>query len=259
LKRAAQISLSLALVSALLCCQSFAQNDAGQSSLGDLARTLRQKKAEGKQSPQPVVNHPVIDNDNLSAVMDEAETNHKSKSMLFSIDTVANKFQVSSPDVTCSLSFDAKATALLNDPMSSRDLPDGELAKLDGPATMDGNTLQISVFNGSEWNIREITVGLTVLRGSEQEQDTAPSLTPAGLLTPPAEVSSPLEKRSDVTYIFHLKGSAAPFATTVFREALDSPLGPEQDWHWSIIEAKGVPPKPLVSPAPTQTSKMVLP
>lgn len=247
----------LCVLSAMPCAQ--AQSDSGANSLGDLARSLRQKKAEAKQSPQPVSDHPVIDNDNLSAVMDEAESTHKAKGMLFSIDTVANRFQVSSPDVTCSLSFDAKATALLSDPLSSRDLPDTELGKLDGPATMDGNNLQISVFNGSEWNVREITVGLTVLRNSDQEQDAVASLTPAKLLTPTPEVSSPSEKRSDVTYIFHLKGSAAPFATTIFREALDAPLGPDQDWHWSILQAKGVPPKPLSSPEPTQTSKAVLP
>ena len=253
-----QISFVLALLCALaIAPAAMAQTDT--PSLGDLARIMRQKKAEAKQAPQPAANHPVIDNDNLSAVMDEAESSHKSSSMLFSIDTVANKFQVSSPDVTCSLSFDARATALLSNPASARELPDTEVAKLDGPATMDGNTLQISVFNGTEWDVREITVGLTVLRNSDQEQDAVASLTPARLLTPTAEVSSPMEKRSDVTYIFHLKGTATPFATTIFREALDAPLGPEQDWHWSILQAKGLPPKTIPALAPTQTSKVVLP
>ena len=255
----ATIAIAAILIVFFVPFSAFAQSDGGDASLGDLARTLRQKKAEAKQAPQPVATHPVIDNDNLSAVMNEAESNHKSSAMLFSIDTLANKFQVSSPDVTCSLSFDAKATALLSDPLSTRDMPDTELAKLDGPATMDGNTLQISVFNGSEWNVREITVGVTVLRSSEQEPDAVASLAPARLIAPMADVSSPLEKRSDVTYIFHLKGSATPFGTTIFREALDAPLGPDQDWHWSILQAKGVPPKPLTAPAPTQTSKVVLP
>src|SRR5436309_1520793 len=129
----AHISFALAVLCALgMLPVACAQTDT--RSLGDLARTMRQKKAEAKQAPQPVANHPVIDNDNLSAVMDQAESNHKSSSMLFSIDTVANKFQVSSPDVTCSLSFDARATALLSNPASARDLPDTEVAKLDGPA-----------------------------------------------------------------------------------------------------------------------------
>jgi len=256
--KCAHISLVLGLSCALgVMATAFAQTD--WPSLGDLALTMRQKKAEAKQTPQPVANHPVIDNDNLTAVMEEAESNHKSSSTLFSIDSLANKFQVSSPDVTCSLSFDARATALLSNPANARELPESEMAKLDGPATMDGNTLQISVFNGTEWDVHEITVGLTVLRNSDQEQDPVTSLTPARLLTPTAEVSSPMEKRSDVTYIFHLKGSAAPFATAIFREALDAPLGLDQDWHWSILQAKGLPPKPFTSTAPTQTSKVVLP
>jgi hypothetical protein len=248
---------------ALLCAGGMMQRMSAQTdtpSLGDLARTMRQKKVQSRQAPQPAPSHPVIDNDNFTQVIEAAESNHKPSGMLFSIDTLANKFQVSSsPDVTCSLSFDANATALLANPASARDLPDTEVAKLDGPATMEGNTLQISVFNGTEWDVREITVGLTVLRNSDQEQDAVAALTPARLLTPTAEVSSPLEKRSDVTYIFHLKGTATPFASTIFREALDTPLGPEQDWHWSILQAKGIPPKPAASPAPTQTSKVDVP
>lgn len=254
-----RVYISFTLV---LLCAAGTQTVVAQSdppSLGDLARTMRQKKAEARQAPQPVATHPVIDNDNFSEVLEAAESNHKPSSNVFSIDTLANKFQVSSPDVTCSLSFDANATALLANPASARDLPETEVAKLDGPATMDGNTLQISVFNGTEWDVREITVGLTVLRNSDQEQDAVAALTPARLLAPTAEVSSPLEKRSDVTYIFHLKGTATPFASTIFREALDAPLGPDQDWHWTILQAKGIPPKSVASPDPTQTSKFVLP
>ncbi|HZQ67626.1 MAG TPA: hypothetical protein VFA68_03825 [Terriglobales bacterium] len=255
----AHIPLALVVLALLGVPQTMrAQADTAETSLGDLARSIRKKKAEARQAPEPVANHPVIDNDNLSAVMDEAASTHKISSMLFSIDSVANKFQVSSPDVTCSLAFDARAAALLSNAPSARDLPETELARLDGPATMDGNTLQISIFNGTEWELREIVIGLTVLRGSDAEHDAAAALTPVGLLTPPAQVSSPTEKRSDVTYVFHLRGTAVPFATTVFREALDAALGPEQDWHWSILQAKGIPPRQL-TPAPTQTSKVVLP
>ena len=56
------------------------------------------------------------------------------------------------------------ATSLLSDPYAPQDLPEGELAKLDGPATISGDTLQVSVHNGTSWNIKEITVGLTILR-----------------------------------------------------------------------------------------------
>ena len=65
---------------------------------------------------------------------------------------------MTSPDGTCSLSFNANATALLTSPYVAQDLPQGELAKLDGPAKI-GDTLEVSVYNASSWSLREITVG----------------------------------------------------------------------------------------------------
>ena len=70
--------------------------------------------------------------------------------------------------MTCDLSFSASATALLSDPYAPQELPEAELAKLDGPATISGDTLQLSVHNGTNWNIKEITVGLTILRIQER-------------------------------------------------------------------------------------------
>ena len=105
--------------------------------------------------------------------MDEVQTRKLNGKLLFSIDGSAKKFQVSSPDVTCDLSFSGSATSLLSDPYAPQDLPEGELAKLDGPATITGDTLQVSVHNGTTWNIKEITVGLTILRGSGGEHGPA--------------------------------------------------------------------------------------
>jgi hypothetical protein len=182
----------------------------------------------------------VIDNDNLTQVMNQVEGQRLNGRMLFSFDGVGKSFQVSSPDVTCSLSFSAQATALLSDSYVAQNLPAGELAKLEGPATIDGDSLQISVFNGTGWNLKEITVGLTVLRGREAK--TA-YFGPAKLVPAAATSVVPAEKPSDVTVLYHLKGAAAPLTTTVFRETLGTVLAPDQDWHWAIVEAKGIPPK----------------
>ncbi len=163
--------------------------------------------------------------------------------LLFSIDGAGagKKFQVSSPDVTCDLSFSASATSLLSDPYAPQDLPEGELAKLDGPATISGDTLQVSVHNGTTWNIKEITVGVTLLRGSEantRRRGTA-------RLIPAAETTTLLsEKQPDSTVLYHLKGSAAPSSTTVFHETLGTKLGQDQEWHWAIVQAKGIPRSP---------------
>jgi hypothetical protein len=44
--------------------------------------------------------------------------------------------------------------------------------------------------------------------------------------------------------IYHLKGSAAPSETAVFHETLGVQIDSNQEWHWAIIQAMGVLPKP---------------
>jgi hypothetical protein len=234
--------LALILIGVFLPVCAVAQSDNPEPSLGDLARQYR----KGKPAPE----HAVIDNDNLHQVMDEVQTRKLNGSLLFSIDGPAKKFQVSSPDVTCDLSFSGSATALLSDPYAPQELPEGELAKLDGPASISGDDLQVSVHNGSTWSIREITVGLTILRSP----DATTARKGAGRLIPAAETTTLLsEKHPDSTVLYHIKGSAAPASTTVFHETLGVSPAADQDWHWAIVQAKGVPaPKPQI-PAPTPT------
>jgi hypothetical protein len=212
-----------------------AQSDDGVS-LGDLARSLRQSK-DPKEPAAPSV----IDNDNLTQVMDDVEHFRLSGRPKFSFDGAGKTFQMSSPDGTCSLSFNANTTALVSSPFVSQDLPQNELAKLDGPANIQGDTLEVSVYNASAWNVREITVGLTIVRPADP---TIAEYGAAKLLPAVAEDPVSSDKRSDVTLLLHLKGSAAPFVTTVYREKLDASLDDGQEWHWAIIEAKGIPPAP---------------
>jgi hypothetical protein len=228
----AAISLVLTLPVRLI-----AQSDNSDISLGDLARSLRHSKALPAHA---VIDHAVIDNDNLTQVMNQVEGQRLNGRMLFSFDGGGKNFQVSSPDVTCSLSFSAQATALLSDSYVPQNLPAVELAKLEGPATIDGDSLQISVFNGTGWNLKEITVGLTILRNRDAK---AAYLGSAKLIPAAATSVVPAEKPSDITMLYHLKGAAAPLTTTVFRETLGTALAPDQDWHWAIVEAKGIPPK----------------
>src|SRR5438067_5470301 len=209
-----------------------AQSDGGEPSLGDLARSFRKTKA----APE----HTVIDNDNFHKVMDEVQNLKLKGSLMFSLDKEGKKFQVSSPDVTCDLSFSAGATSLLSDAYAPQDLPESELAKLDGPATITGDTLQVSVHNGTSWNVKQATVGLTILRST----DTNTARHGSARLIPAAETMPLLsEKHPDITVLYHLKGSAAPTTTTVFHETLTNALSGDQDWHWAIVQAKGVPPQ----------------
>ena len=133
-----------------------AQEDPNDTPLGDVARSFRKKSAPSEL---------VIDNDNFSTVVEDAERRRAAgTTMVFSLDPGEKNFHVSSPDVSCSLSFTAKTSALLADPVALNELPQSELAKLDGPATIDGDSLQVTMHNGSSWELREVVIGLTILR-----------------------------------------------------------------------------------------------
>ena len=214
-----------------------AQSDDGDVSLGDLARGMRQAKQTQSASQAE------INNDNFSEMMAAAEQQKPWDSFKYSISSTGNSFQVSAPDVTCSLSFNSHATALLTDPFATRSLPDAEIAKLNGPAHIDGDTFEISVYNGSDWTLREVTVALTIVHPAQNSASYG-----TGKLVPASAVSTDnVQKLSDTTLLFHMKGSAAATTTAVFRQTLQSQLAPGDDWHWAIVDAKGMPPRPDLS------------
>jgi hypothetical protein len=219
-----------------------AQDDPNDAPLGDVARSFRKKTA-----PSDVV----IDNDNFSKVVEDAESRRAAGStMVFSLDPGEKNFHVSSPDVSCSFSFTAKTSSLLSDPVVLDELPPSELAKLEGPATIDGDSLQVSMHNGTSWELREVVIGLTILR-RPAAVDSASSYGPARIVPAAdgfasqvaSQVQDSFQKQPDVTVLLRVKGSAAPSATAVFRTQLNFALFPDQEWHWAIVKAKGVPPQ----------------
>jgi hypothetical protein len=227
---------SLAMCGLLLCSLTWAQSEDHPVPLGDFARSLR-KRDQLTSSPT------IIDNDNISQIMDEVESQRLTRaSLLYSFDATGKTFQVSSPDVTCSLSFNANATALLSRPYAPIDLPEEELIKLDGPATIDDEELQISVFNGTQWKVEEITVGLTILR---HPNVTAGYYGSGKLVPASSETATISEKHPDVTTLHRLKATAPPSEVTVFKAPLSIALVPGDEWHWAIIQAKGEPPEKL--------------
>jgi len=216
-----------------------AQEDAGDKPLGDVARSLRKNAAS---------NETIVDNDNFWQVIDEAESRRAAgTSLVFSLEPGAKNLNVSSPDVTCSLSFSGKTASLLSDPAVLDELPRTELAKLDGPATIDGDSLQVSMHNGTSWELREVVIGLTIVRRPEPG-DPVSYLSPAGVApsvvgnaSPPVQES--FQKQPDVTLLLRMKGSAAASTTATFRAPLNFALFPDQEWHWAIVKAKGIPPQ----------------
>jgi hypothetical protein len=246
----------------LLSASAWAQSEDRPVSLGDVARTLRKKK---EQPPTPAVTpvapaHTIIDNDNLTQVVEEAESRHLTNtSMLYSFEGAAKMFQISSPDVTCSLSFNGHMSSLLTRPVVPIDLPDDEMRKLEGPATINEEGLQVSVFNGTRWRVEEITVGVTLVRHTNS---IAAHRGLAKIVTAASETTMTSEKTADVTTLYHLKAESMPSSTTVFKAALNSALGPEEEWHWAIVQARGIPPRPedsALSQPLSSTSDAVIP
>ena len=210
-------------------------------SLGDLARSVRRSKA-------PVATPLVIDNDNLSNVMDEVESHRMNIAALSSHAARKREFALNSPDGDCSLSFNATTATSLSLPFVAEDLPPTELAKLEGPATIEGDSLEVSMYNGSGWKLTEVTVGLTLVRRPVNDGVYFGS---ARLMPAVAEETETPEKPSELTLLFHLKGPVVPMATNVFHEKLGAPLAVDQEWHWAILGAKGIGPAPDTFQTPT--------
>jgi hypothetical protein len=227
-----------------------AQDDAGDTPLGDVARSFRKKAASSEA---------IIDNDNFSKAMEDAESRRAAgSSLVFALEPEGKSLHVSSADVSCSLSFTAtaKTTSLLSDPFLLDELPRSELAKLEGPATIDGDSLQVSMHNGTSWELREVVIGLTIVRRPEPG-DPVSYLGPARIIPALAANASPqmqdsFQKQPDVTMLLRVKGSAAPSTTAIFRTPLNFALFPDQEWHWAIVKAKGIPP-----PAPPELTTLM--
>jgi hypothetical protein len=237
--------LQIASIAVLLCYPTLGHAQEDEVSLGDLARSVRKSKPPQERKAEE---QKVIDNDNFAVMMDRAESERLNGKPIFSIDPSGKAFTMTSPDGTCSISFDAKATALISTPYIASDLPQDELLKLDGPAAIHDDVIEVSLHNGTGWELKEIVVGIIVL----QNQSGA-ELHPAKLVP---EDPTPAERLPDLTVLYHLKATAAPDSTTVFRGTLGGDLSQAgalsqtKDWHWALVAARGIPPSPSVPGAP---------
>jgi hypothetical protein len=250
--RLVALAVPLAVLLIVLLCPLAAAAQDDPPSLGDVARKLRNNKLQQPSQPQqdsvgpalvsPIPDHTIIDNDNLAQVMEDAKKARpvKQDKTVFSIDPSGKTLKLSSPDVTCSLSFNASASSVLIKPVLVEDLPLTELLKIDGPGSIQDEALQLEVFNGTDWDLREITIGLTLERKPGESAEVAAR----ARVIPAAQNSAPVavERRSDVTLLYHLKAEAKPFSTTTFHESIGITPGTDEDWRWSIVEAKGIRP-----------------
>jgi hypothetical protein len=228
--------LTLVALALLLCAPALLraqdQDQDKEVSLGDVARAARKSKVP---EPPQAEEQNVIDNDNFSVMMSKAEAERLNGKPIFSIDPSGKTFTMTSPDGSCSLSFDAKATSLISTPYIASELPQDELLKLEGPASIHDDVLEVSLHNGSGWELKEIVVGITELRNHPGTE-----LRPALLLSETDSDAPP--KLPDSTLLYHLKATAGPDSITVFRANLLGDFSDVKDWHWSLVSARGIPP-----------------
>jgi hypothetical protein len=239
--------LVLTVGMAVLCpARLEAQDDPTDVPLGDVARNLRKKNPATK---------PVIDDDNFSQVMERADDGQRS-GFRYLMAGETKGFRLAAPDVTCSLSFSANVKSLLNGQYAQMDLPADEIAKLQGQATVEGDSLTVPIFNGTNWHVSELAVALTVIRkrGGPAFPGAVYGLDGGGIvsqsdptqLDPLEQVRS--EKKPDLTVIYRMRAAAPPWERAVFSAPLKLKIAAGDEWHWALVLAKGYPPESYAEP-----------
>jgi|SRR5580765_223400 hypothetical protein len=240
----------LAILAYIVPAKIAAQDDPNDVPLGDVARQMRKKTPSNAK--------PVIDDDNLPQVMEQANRPHEFGSGLrFLMSGEIQGFQVQTPDVTCSLSFTANVKTLLSPQYNQMDLPASELPKIDAKAVIEGDALTVPLFNGTQWHLSELVVAITVLKRAGSVIGTL------GASADPFEQVRP-EKKPDQTLVYRMRAAGGPWQRSVFSAPLNLDLGPDDEWHWAIVQAKGYPPdipseKSLDAHASKQPQTQILP
>ncbi len=260
-----RLLLLIVLLAPLGAIRATAQDDPDQP-LGDVARSLRKKAPPSK---------PVIDDDNLPQVMQQADRHDDAGSgFRFLMSRDNQGFQVSAPDVTCSLAFTANVKSLLSSQYGQMDLPLTEMARIEGKAVVEGDALTVPIFNGTQWHLSELAIAFTVIKkartgvvpwnqdgASPTSADSTSSL--ARAIAADAFQQVRPEKRPDVAVIYRMRAAALPWSNAVFSAPLNLELDPGEEWHWAIVQAKGYPPETYVSkegpPARPTTNQALAP
>jgi len=244
-----RLLLALATVlAAFMPVQSVAQDDPNDVPLGDVARNLRKNNQPSKVD--------VIDDDNLTQVMDQQDARKNAGSSLRYLMAGETKgFQVSAPDVTCSLAFTPNVKSLLaSSQYSQMDLPVENLGKLEGPAAIEGDALTVSIFNATDWHVSEVVVALTVVKKPGDALSVNSQGGGAGndgTTIGNAFQDVRPERKPDMTLMYHMRAPAPPWSRAVFSAPLNVDLAPGQEWHWAIVQAKGYPPQGFVASTTT--------
>lgn len=205
-------------------------------SLGDLAREVR--KSHPAQ-PATVYTNEDIPQWSNEVVWKSAATIAPQAAPMVQADgdlPTASPIKMRSEDVECSFSF--RAQSMLprgkTEPAAVSPLPASEVAKLEGTASIWGDTLDVSIHNDTGWALREVTVRLLPgIRAADSKLAHSHAAEHSGAADLVAE---------DAGRLLDLRLSAEPHTATISSEPLAQSLS-GQEWSWEIVQAKGIPPK----------------
>jgi hypothetical protein len=225
--------LALAVLGAALApVPAIGQDEPSEPPLGAVARSLR------KKPPKPAV----IDDDNLTQVLQQVESRRGfGSSLRYLMSGDGSGFRVSAPDVTCNLSFSSNVKALLAKQYAEMELPASDVAKLEGHATLADDALTVSVHNGTDWHVSEISVAFTVI--NNQPGVDAPLENPMSQPESANDRPSRADKKPDTTVLYRMRAVGVPWSVTSFSSRLNGITVSNGEWHWAVVSARGYPPE----------------
>jgi hypothetical protein len=116
------------------------------------------------------------------------------------------------------------------------DLPSSEFKRLRGVATWAGDTLKLTVYNGTGWRVTELSVKISRFKDDDFVEDPRPLV----LLPPGAAVDAGVADLLSRVAPDRKKAGVNPSDTGPF----EGKAGPQpENFRWEIESAKGYPPK----------------
>src|SRR5262249_5113527 len=116
------------------------------------------------------------------------------------------------------------------------DLPSAEFKRLRGVATWAGDSLKLTVYNGTGWRITELAVKVSRFKDDDFLEDPRPLV----LLPPGAAVEAGVDDLLSRVAPDRKKPGLNPADTGPF----EGKAGPQpENFRWEIESAKGYPPK----------------
>jgi hypothetical protein len=134
--------------------------------------------------------------------------------------------------------------ALLAKQYAEMELPASDVARLEGHATLADDALTVSVHNGTDWHVSEISVAFTLINnppGVDGLLETAVSEPLTTNDRPSREARA--DKKPDTTVIYRMRAVGVPWSVTSFSSRLTGTTVSNGEWHWAVVSARGYPPE----------------